>query len=113
MGILHVLKHDDIVQYQEAWIDREFFYIVNELCTGGELFERIRENKKFSEEKATEILTDIISAIGFCHSKNIVHRDLKPENIMYRINMETGEDELVIIDFGDAKKVEDDAVYND
>jgi len=111
--ILNALNHDNIVQYREAWIDRDFFYIVNELCTGGELFERIRENKKFSEQKAVEILTDIISAVGFCHSNNIVHRDLKPENIMYRINMETGDDELVIIDFGDAKKVEDDAVYND
>lgn len=111
--ILSILDNPNIVQYREAWIDRNFFYIVNELCTGGELFERIRDNKKFNETKAQEILISIISAIKFCHSKNIVHRDLKPENIMYRKNSTTGDDELVIIDFGDAKKVEDDAHYND
>lgn len=110
--VLSVLRHHNIVQYRESWIDCEHFYIVNELCTGGELFERIKENKKFKEDKAREILNSIISAIEFCHAENIVHRDLKPENIMYRINDE-GEDELVIIDFGDAKKVDDTENYND
>lgn len=110
--ILTRVMHDNIVKYETAWIDRKNFYILNELCTGGELFERIHKSRKFSEKKAAEILKDIIGAIGFCHTKNVVHRDLKPENIVYSLD-EQGKDKLVIIDFGDAKIVSDTELYNE
>jgi len=110
--ILTRLKHPNVLKYIDSWVDRKNFYVLNELCTGGELFERIHKHRKFSEKKAASILIDIISAIGFCHKQNVVHRDLKPENIVYR--KETGkEDTLVIIDFGDAKIVEDQEMYNE
>jgi len=101
-----------VVTYIDAWIDLNNFYVVNELLTGGELFERIRQNKKFSEKSAATIIKDIVSAITFCHKRNIVHRDLKPENIVYRVSPD-GKEELVIIDFGDAKKIDEEETYND
>jgi len=109
--ILTKLKHPNILKYITAWVDRRNFYLLNELCTGGELFDRIHKSRKFSEKKAALILTDIISAIKFCHDQNVVHRDLKPENIVYRID--TDKETLVIIDFGDAKIVEDGEPYNE
>lgn len=106
-----LVDNRNIVTYLDAWIDKSNFYLVNELLTGGELFERIRKNKKFSEKEAAVIIKDIIEAIQYCHDRNIVHRDLKPENIVYRV--ENGKEELVIIDFGDAKEIEDDENYTD
>jgi len=113
--ILTRIMHPNILKYENAFIDRKNFYVLTELCTGGELFEKIHKSRKFKEEKAAEILIDIINAIKYCHSKNVVHRDLKPENIVYK-QISSGPpvvEKLVIIDFGDAKIVEDNELYNE
>lgn len=36
----------------------------------------------FEEEKACEIIYQILKALGFLHSKNILHLDIKPENVL-------------------------------
>ena len=82
------------------------FYIVTELCTGGELFDRIVETVCLSEAEAVKILKQIISAVRYCHKKGIVHRDLKPENILYESRKP--DSQLKIIDFGTSRKFEKD-----
>ena len=53
---------------------------VTELCTGGELFDRILEKTesdegRYSERDAMTLVTKIISAIAYCHDEhNICHR---------------------------------------
>lgn len=70
-----------------------------ELCSGGELFEKISERPQhFSEKEAASIIEKLLKAVIHCHTMNISHRDIKPENIMY------GSDgEVKLIDFGLAK----------
>jgi len=108
--ILKALTHKNIMRYGDCFMDRTNFYVGLELCGGGELFDKIKDMKRFSERVAAEYIKTIISAIEHCHSKNIVHRDLKPENIVFRT---AAQKELVIIDFGDAKEIEDDKIYED
>ena len=50
-----------------------------ELLTGGELLDRIRRKKHFTETEASSITRKLVSAINFIHSKGVVHRDIKPE----------------------------------
>jgi len=50
-----------------------------ELLTGGELLDRIRRKKHFTETEASLITRKLVSAIEFIHSKGVVHRDIKPE----------------------------------
>ena len=52
----------------------------------------------------------IIDAMRHCHERNIVHRDLKPENIVFK---DKEQEQLVIIDFGDAKEVEEHSKHDD
>lgn len=54
-------------------------YIVLELLQGGELLDRIRKKKSFTEPEASNIMLKLVNAVDFMHSKGIVHRDLKPE----------------------------------
>jgi serine/threonine protein kinase len=50
---------------------------VMELMTGGELFDRIVEKEKYTEDEARIVVLKLARAIEYCHNRGIVHRDLK------------------------------------
>ena len=50
-----------------------------EYLKGGELLQRIRRKKRFSEVESAKVLRKLISAVNFMHYQGVVHRDLKPE----------------------------------
>ena len=82
--ILKEVKHPYIIELIDVFEDAKYLHLVTELCTGGELFDRIIAKSQsleghYSEHDAASIIKDILDAIAYCHSKGIVHRDLKPE----------------------------------
>ncbi|KAJ6709522.1 SERINE/THREONINE KINASE [Salix koriyanagi] len=62
--------------------------IVMEYAAGGELFERICNAGRFSEDEARFFFQQLISGVSYCHSmeismlQQICHRDLKLENTL-------------------------------
>jgi ribosomal protein S6 kinase alpha-5 len=54
-------------------------YLVLEYLQGGELFDRIRQKKNFTEAEASVLMRKIVSAVAFMHGRGVVHRDIKPE----------------------------------
>lgn len=103
LKILQKLDHPNIVKFKDWFESKDKFYIVTQLATGGELFDRILSKGKFTEIDAVKIVTQILSAVQYIHSKDIVHRDLKPENILY---IDPSDDSpLVLADFGIAKEL--------
>jgi calcium-dependent protein kinase len=74
VDILTKLSHPNIMRIYEFYDDAKHFYIVSELCSGGELFEQISEKGQFTEKEAAQILKQILSAIVYSHQNNIVHR---------------------------------------
>ena len=100
--VLKMLDHPNILKIYEYFNTHRKLFIVSELCTGGELFDRIIEVKYFTETVASHIMKQIFSAIAFCHSNNIIHRDLKPENILIESQEERKKEffNIKIIDFG-------------
>lgn len=82
----------------EVYQDHKRYFIITELCTGGELFDQIIKRPYYSEKDACVIMKQILSAVNYCHSKNIVHRDLKPENLLYDTDLPGAS--LKVIDFG-------------
>lgn len=99
--ILKTIDHPNIIKIFEFYEDEDNFYIVTELCTGGELFDRISFEARLLESEAADIMKQIFSAVFYCHKNKIVHRDLKPENILY-LTSDTSSP-LKIIDFGTSK----------
>ena len=76
------LDHPNILKMYEFFEDEKRYYIVTDICKGGELFDEIVARGKFSERDAAMLLKQVLGCINYCHKNNIVHRDLKPENIL-------------------------------
>lgn len=109
--IMKSVSHPNIIEVVDIFDEKEFLHIVTELCTGGELFERIIEKsqsceKAFSERDAAAVLRQILEAVDYCHSHDppIVHRDLKPENFLFK---DKHSDVVKVIDFGLSKVAAD------
>jgi len=94
------MDHPNIVRLHEFYDEKNVYCLVQEIVTGGELFDHILKQKLFSEGNARVLVKRLLSAINYCHCKGIVHRDLKPENILLEENLDFGN--MKIIDFGTA-----------
>jgi calcium-dependent protein kinase len=53
--IMMKLDHPNILRLMDYFEDPKYVYLVLELCTGGELFDRIISNKYYNEEDARVI----------------------------------------------------------
>ncbi|KAL2199176.1 kinase-like domain-containing protein [Corynascus similis CBS 632.67] len=101
LDMLQRLKHPHIVKFVDWFESRDKYYIVTELATGGELFDRICEQGKFTEKDASQTIKQVLDAVNYLHKNNVVHRDLKPENLLYLTK--DPDSDLVLADFGIAK----------
>jgi len=61
------LDHPNITRMFEFFEDKKRYYVVSELCKGGELFEEIQRRKKFTEKDSAIILKQILTAVNHCH----------------------------------------------
>jgi serine/threonine protein kinase len=52
------------------------------ISRGGELFQYLREERRFSEERVKFYAAQIALALGYLHKSQVLYRDLKPENIL-------------------------------
>lgn len=96
--VLNKADHPNIVKMKEQFEDKHYMYLVMDLVTGGELFDRIVQRGSYSEKDASLCVKEILEAVGYLHDIGIVHRDLKPENLLYE--NETEDSRLMISDFG-------------
>eukprot|EP00897_Mesotaenium_endlicherianum_P007592 jgi/Mesen1/6861/ME000351S05983 len=95
----HLAGHPNIVKIRGAFEDPAAVHIVMELCSGGELFDRIIAKGHYrqvpachakakladllsSEAKAAALTRTIVGVVETCHSLGVMHRDLKPENFL-------------------------------
>ncbi|OIW16470.1 hypothetical protein TanjilG_19186 [Lupinus angustifolius] len=94
----HLAGHNNIVTIKGAYEDPLYVHIVMELCSGGELFDRIIQRGHYTERKAAELTKIIVGVVEACHSLGVMHRDLKPENFLL-VNKDN-DFSLKAIDFG-------------
>jgi len=99
--IMKKVSHNNILKLHEIYEDETRVFIVMELVSGSELFDRIVDKGFYNEKYSKNIVRQILSAVAYLHEQGIAHRDLKPENLLCSGE---GDDEVVkIADFGLSK----------
>ncbi|KAJ6411963.1 hypothetical protein OIU84_005098 [Salix udensis] len=78
----HLTGQPNIVEFKGAYEDEQNLHLFMELCTGGELFDRIIAKGSYSESEAAAIMRQIVNVVHVCHFMGVMHRDLKPENFL-------------------------------
>jgi len=111
---LKELDHPNLIRAYELIEDDSAFYIITDLCQGGDMLDeldKLEESGGFlKEEDAAVLVNNILSCINYCHQKGLCHRDLKLENILLH---DSDYRHLKIIDFGLAKKFDDKTRFSD
>ena len=102
LEILKTLDHPNIVKFYETYQDENYFHLVMEYLSGGELLDRLIKNGFVPEEETKVLMLKIFSAIHYLHDRGITHRDLKPENFLFSDKKK--DSEIKIIDFGLSKQ---------
>ncbi|XP_026190577.1 uncharacterized protein LOC34620147 [Cyclospora cayetanensis] len=116
VALMREMDHPNIVKVFDCFDDTAYFFVVMELCRGGELFEELatqgvcRErlcrygdfpHPRYTRQEAALIMYQILSAAHCCHKHGICHRDIKPENFLFA---EPGSLTLKLADFGLARR---------
>lgn len=102
IAIMKGLNHPHIIQLFETFEDPKNICLAMELCTGGELFDRIKEERRFAERPTAVMVKQILGAVYYIHDTALIHRDLKPENFILQNRGPIETNSLKLIDFGTA-----------
>ena len=107
IDILKKMSHPNIVRIYEFYESVNCFYLINEYCDKGELYNYINKSN-LNEQQLAIIFYQVFSGLCYLHENNVLHRDIKPENILIsKKEKDLNSDEIYfwikIIDFGTAK----------
>lgn len=69
--ILCQLDHPNVVRIEEVYESVTEIYIVQELCVGGDLFDRLDEQPSFhyTEPQCARLVKQMLSSVRYLHSK--------------------------------------------
>uniref|UniRef100_A0A673ZE63 non-specific serine/threonine protein kinase n=1 Tax=Salmo trutta TaxID=8032 RepID=A0A673ZE63_SALTR len=103
ISILSILQHNNIIAYFNHFMDKDTLLIELEYCNGGNLYDKINQQKGklFTEEVVIWYLYQVASAVAHIHKAGILHRDIKTLNIfLTKTNL------IKLGDYGLAKKLD-------
>ncbi|CAI5534558.1 unnamed protein product [Closterium sp. Naga37s-1] len=93
VAVMEALKgHPHVVKIEDTCEDEEAVHIVMELCSGGDLFDRVKDEGRLQERTAAIACRQVVQALMWCHVSGVVHRDVKPENILLKGRKDGGSD---------------------
>ena len=110
--LMQFVKHPNILKIEDCFIFKEYVCIVTPYCPLSNLHDFIINNypSGMPNKMAAHITYQLFEALRYLHNLNIWHRDIKPENILV-INDDEKNPNVVLADFGFAKKIEEET-YN-
>ena len=98
LEVMRQIDHPNVIKYFETYEDEKYIHIVMELCTGGDLLDKLIDLGSLTETYVASIMKSLLFAVNHLHSLGICHRDLKPENFLFENTQP--DSQIKIIDFG-------------
>lgn len=98
--LLAKMKHPNIVAFKESFEAEGHLYIVMEYCDGGDLMQKIKQQKGklFPEDMILNWFTQMCLGVNHIHKKRVLHRDIKSKNVFL-----TQSGKVKLGDFGSAR----------
>ena len=85
------LSHPHIIQYFKSFEEGDFFYIIIEYSTNGDMNGFIEAYEKHGEHIPEELLWSIflqsMKGLAYVHENGVIHRDIKPANLLVDNNL--------------------------
>lgn len=103
VSIQNALTHPNVCRLYDVYKDAKMYYIVLEICSGGDMFDRITGSKYgdvFTEKTVAHLAKQMLAGVHYCHDQGVAHRDLKPENYLLASKHNVMESPLKLTDFG-------------
>ena len=97
------IQHENIVNFEHYFEDRNNVYILIELCHNQTLHDLLKKRKTLTELEVQYYIFQLIKALQYLHNLKIIHRDLKLANLFLTEDMK-----LKLGDFGLATIIEFD-----
>lgn len=98
--------HPQIPQLLASFEQDNKLYLIQEYIEGQNLAQERADVERFSPPQVQQLLTDVLPVLSFIHQHQLLHRDIKPANIIRR----TTDQQLVLVDFGAAKRLTGTAI---
>ena len=71
-----------IVKLCEFFEDRNFYYLILDYMSGGDVFQRLMEKGTFTEDETRQLAYNMLLGLERMHNEGIAHRDIKPQNLL-------------------------------
>jgi Protein kinase domain len=104
-ALLHIRQsggHPNICGLRENYDEDQYYYLVLDYVSGGEMFDHLCIQGPYSEADAARFIQETASALAYLHGIHVVHGDVKPENLM--LSSPHCSDAIIkLVDFGCAQ----------
>lgn len=110
MSTFACCKHPYIVELSYAFQSSKFAMMVLSLGTCGSLGDYLYTHGVVSEDLVGFYAAELVSVLGYLHSKGLIYRDLKPGNILLN-----ADGHIQLVDFGTVSDVQGHvySIFND
>ncbi|KAH9144803.1 hypothetical protein AeRB84_011263 [Aphanomyces euteiches] len=101
VDILRRVKHPNILQLHDFFVNHDEYSLVMELSRDGDLFESVMAKRFYMEDEARIVMKNLLQAVAHCHELQIIHRNIKLESVM----MNNSLDQIKLANFGKTTQV--------
>ena len=81
LNALIKLMHPNVINIYDHFCEEEYYVLVLEYCSGGNLLQYIEKWGPIEPYKIIILARQILECLTYVHSNNICHHDIKPSNI--------------------------------
>lgn len=99
----HMRGDEHVMDIEDHFQDMYCFYVVFDLCRGGDLLEALKQKPNgFDEGHAQFLVQQAAKGLAYLHRRHVAMQDVSLENMLLHVNDKTGHYQVKVCDPGQA-----------